>query len=459
MPSAGTVTVPSGIVQRSRISEKLDGQCARTNGRGPHLLMNILFFVENFPPERNAAASRVFERACYWVEWGHEVTVVTSAPNFPEGRVYDGYKNSWHNVEYISGIRVIRVKTFISANEGKWRRIADFLSFMFTGYIAALFEAKPDIVVASSPQFFAAVGGWVLSRTKLVPFVFELGDLWPASIVAVGAMRRGFLLRWMERLELYLYRESAAVVALTSAFKDDLVRRGIDPAKVFVVINGVDLARYAPRLRDQGLAESLGIAPENFVIGYVGTHGMAHALEKVLDAAELARGTRLRFLFVGSGAARESLVAEATRRGLSNVIFIAAQPKNQMPAYWSLCDVALAHLKNTPVFETVIPSKIFEAMGMGLPVLLAAPKGEASEIVESYEAGLWVAAEDPAQLVDAATRLMEDQELYKRLRANSLASAPLFSRERQAKDMMVVLKGVTDRVPIPEAFPVGPEAE
>ena len=418
--------------------------------------MKLLFFVENFPPEHNAQASRVYERACYWVSWGHEVTVVTGAPNFPEGKVYEGYKNRWRQVEYISGIRVLRVKTLISANRGKWMRIADFLSFMFSAYFATLFEPRPDIVVASSPQFFAAVGAWALSGTKRVPFFFELADLWPASIVAVGAMRPSLFLRWMEKLELYLYKESAAVIALTCAFKNDLVRRGIDPAKVFIVRNGVDLSRYAPRPRDQVLAKQLGIEPGNFVVGYVGTHGMAHALEKVLDASESVQGTCLQFLFVGGGAARDSLVTEAARRGLRNVILVPAQAKDQMPAYWSLCNAALVHLKDTPLFKTVIPSKIFEAMGMGLPILLASPKGEASDIVESHQAGLWVPPEDTSKLVHAAMLLAENKELCSRLGANSLASAPMFSRERQAREMMAVLEHKIDQIQVQEVIPVTP---
>ena len=405
--------------------------------------MKILFFVDNFPPERNAQASRVYERACYWVKWGHQVTVITCAPNFPEGKVFDGFKNAWRSVESMSGIRVVRVKTLIARNEGKWLRIADFLSFMVGGCFFALWERTPDVVVASSPQFFAALGGWILAKVKRVPFVFELADIWPASIVAVGAMNESRLLQWMEKLELFLYRESDAIVALTKAFKEDLVGRGIAPKKIQVVVNGVDLWRYAPRERDRSLALELGIMPEHFVVGYIGTHGLAHALEKVLAAAELAADSNLRFLFVGGGAARENLVAEAQRRGLRNVILIPAQPKERISDFWSLCDVALVSLKNAPIFETVIPSKIFEAMGMGLPVLLAAPKGEASEIIVARGAGIWVEAEDPEKLQRSSRQLMEDRDLYDRLRANSLASAPFYSREQQARRMTDVLLSVT----------------
>jgi glycosyltransferase involved in cell wall biosynthesis len=345
-------------------------------------------------------------------------------------------------VEEIDGIRVVRVKTFISANEGVVLRSLDFLSFMCGAMLAGSFERKPDVVIATSPQFFAAVGGWGLAGLRRKPFIFELGDLWPASIAAVGAMEENVFLRLMERVELYLYRKSAAIVALTPAFKKDLVRRGIPPGKIAVVINGVDLPRYAPRPRDRGLAEHYGLN-EHFVVGYIGTHGMAHGLEKVLDAAEkMQHMTDVRFLFVGGGAGKAKLVDETRKRKLKNVVHVPPQPKEQMPEYWSLCDVALVHLKNTPVFETVIPSKIFEAMGMGLPVLLAGPKGEASHIVESEGAGIRVPSEDPPALEEGILRLKNDRSFYTECAASSLAAAPRYSRERQARNVLKVAQEV-----------------
>ncbi len=406
--------------------------------------MHILFLTENFPPEVNAAASRVYERACYWVRWGHRVTIVTCAPNFPTGRLFEGYRNRWRQVEDVDGIRVVRVKTYMSPNAGTVRRALDFLSFMCMSSIMSLFEARPDVVVATSPQFFAAVAGWLVGALRRRPFVFELGDLWPASIVAVGAMRENVLLRCMERLERFLYRRSAAVVALTHAFKDDLVRRGIDPNKIAVVRNGVDLPRYGPRPRDPQLARTWGLAGK-FVIGYIGTLGMAHGLDRALDAADRLRAyDDIRFLFVGPGAARENLIAEAERRGLDNVVFAPRRPKERIPDFWALCDVALVHLKDAPVFASVIPSKLFEAMAMGLPILLAAPPGEATRIVGAESAGLCLPPADPAALADAVLRLHGDQPLRKSLAAAGLAAAPRHSRERQARDMLAVLQRVVE---------------
>ena len=406
--------------------------------------MRILFLTENYPPETNAAATRVSERAAYWVRAGHQVTVLTSAPNFPGGKLFPGWRNRWRQVQDMDGIRVVRVKTYIAANEGFARRIVDFVSFMVTAFAAGLFEPRPDVVVSTSPQFFAAVGGWALAAARRAPFVFELGDLWPRSITAVGAMKDSILIRWLEKLELFLYRRSAAVVALTRAFKADLTGRGIPAEKIAVVINGVDLPRYAPRPRDAALEAEWGLK-DKFVIGYVGTHGMAHGLINVLDAAERLRDAPgIRFLLVGAGAERQMLVDEAAGRGLGNVVFGPPQPKERMPAVWSLCDVALIHLKDSPAFAEVIPSKMFEAMGMGLPLLLVAPRGEASHIVESDRAGLFVPAADPDGLAQAARRLAEDKPLLAGLAAASHAAAALHTRERQAELFLQVLDRVIE---------------
>ena len=402
--------------------------------------MNILLLTENFPPETNAAATRLHEKARYWAQWGHSVTVVTSAPNFPDGVVFDGHRNRWHQAETIDGIRVVRVKTYIAPNRGVLRRSLDFLSFGMMGFAAALFEPRPDVVIGNSPQLFAAAAASGVCALRRVPFVLELADLWPASIAAVGAMRHRLPLMLLERLELHLYRHATAIVALTDGIREDLVARGIASAKISVVMNAADLTRYAPRPRDEALAEAWGVRGK-FVVGYIGTHGMAHGLVSVLDAAERLRDTpEIAFLFVGAGAERAMLIAEAGRRELGNVLFQPAQPKENLSAVWSLCDVALAHLKDTPLFAGALPTKMFEALGMGLPVLLATPQGEASRLLHDTGAGLWVPPEDPAALASAVRSLYADPARRARLAAASRAAAPAHSREARARDTLRVLE-------------------
>lgn len=368
------------------------------------------------------------------------MTVITCNPNFPHGRLFDGYDNTY-KTEMMDGLRVVRVRTYISPNRGVVRRIVDFLSFMFASYRAAGREPRPDVVISTSPQFFAAVAAWWFAHRRGLRYVFELGDLWPASIAAVGAMKANLLLRLIEKLELRMYRDADAVVALTSSFRDNLVSRGIDAGKIAVVINGVDLWRYGPKARDAALVAEAGLDESDCVIGYVGTHGMAHALNNVLDAAALTRDRPgIRFLLAGAGAERDALIARAKAENLGNVRFLDPQPKERMPAVWSLCDVALVHLKDTDVFAGVIPSKIFEAMGMGLPIIFAGPAGEGSSIVAEAGAGPVVPAENAEALAAACTALAGDAQKRRAYAESSHAAAPRYSRETQARHMMGVLE-------------------
>lgn len=408
--------------------------------------MRILFLTENFPPEVNAAATRVYERAVHWVKWGHEVIVVTTAPNFPDGRLLEGYRNKWYQTETRDGIAVIRVKTFISPNKGFARRILDFVSFMLTGFVGALTVKQPDVVVATSPQFFTVVAGFASACIKRKPFIFELSDLWPSNVADLGIMKRNFAFRLIEKLESFLYRKSHAVVALTNAFKENLVARNVPAEKISVVINGVDTSRYSPRPRSHSLAVELGIG-SRFVVGYIGTHGLAHALENVVRAAHILREhSNIVFLFVGSGATRDDVIAEAVRLGVPNVIFVPQRPKSEIPDYWSLCNLALIHLKNIPVYGTVIPSKMFEAMAMCLPLLLASPDGEAKAILQESATGLWVPAENPTALADAVLSFESDRKRLAEFASRCPGAAKRYSRERQALDFLKVIERVSSTV-------------
>jgi glycosyltransferase involved in cell wall biosynthesis len=405
--------------------------------------VRILFLSDNFPPEGNAPATRLFEHATRWVRAGHDITVITCAPNFPEGKLFSGYRNAWRQVELMDGIRVVRVKTYITANEGFLKRSLDYMSFMMMATVISLFERRPDVVVATSPQFFCAFAGWMVGVLKWRPFVFELRDLWPASIMAVGAMEKSLIIRLLERVELFLYRRAACIISVTESFREDLVERGIPREKIEVVINGVDLDRYEPRPRDADLSREFGLDGK-FVAGYMGTHGMAHALPKVLEAAErLLVREDIAFFFAGSGAERARVEQVVAERGLSNVRLIPRQPKERMPALWSLCDLSIVPLRDNPVFATVIPSKIFESMGMGVPILMSLPEGEATGIIRRTTSGVCVPPEDPDAMAVEIARLADTPAEMQRLRQLARAAAPQFSREHLATRMTEVLGAVT----------------
>lgn len=409
--------------------------------------MHILFLTENFPPETNAPANRTWEHAREWVRGGTRVTVVTTAPNFPSGKVHTGYRNRWKVRETIEGIEVIRVWSFVAANEGFAARLIDFLSFMVTGALAGLRVDKPDVVVATSPQFFTAVAGWVVAALRRRPFVFELRDLWPESIRAVGAMRDSAALRWVEKLELFLYRRAARVIAVTNAFRANLIARGVDPAKVEVVTNGADLSRFV-RAEDSAAADALRarLGLENtFVASYIGTHGMAHGLTTLLDAAERLAATPdappLAIVMLGEGAEKRGLCASAARRGLANVVFCDPVPRDAVKAYWALSDVTIVHLRDTPLFRTVIPSKLFEAMAMGVPTILGV-EGEAREVIEAAGCGIAVPPDDGEKLAEALLALARDPERREALAACGRTAAHDFDRAVLAARMLDILRAV-----------------
>lgn len=407
--------------------------------------MHLLFLTDNFPPEVNAPASRTFEHCREWVRKGHRVTVITCAPNFPKGKVFDGYQNKAFQTETIEGIEVIRVWSYITANEGFVRRILDYLSFMASAIVASPRVHDVDLVIGTSPQFFTAVAAYVVSRMKRIPYVFELRDLWPESIKAVGAMKDSFAIRMLERLEMFLYRKAARIVSVTESFKQVLIRRGIEGTKIEVVTNGVDVSQFKPRPKDPELTRKLGLEGK-FVAGYIGTHGMAHALETLLQAADRLRGQNFAFIFLGDGARKQALREMADQMKLDNVVFIDSVPKADVPKYWSLLDVSIIHLRKTELFTTVIPSKMFECMGMGIPVLHGV-EGESADIVRREQVGIPFEPEGVDQLCEALQSLKSDPARLARFREQCLRAAGNYDRTYLALRMLKVLEDAAARVP------------
>ncbi len=406
--------------------------------------MHILFLSDNFPPEVNAPASRTHEHCKEWVAAGHQVTVITCAPNFPKGRVFDGYRNALWQSEWIDGIRVLRVWSYITANEGFVRRVLDYQSFMLTATLASLFVRKVDVVVGTSPQFFTACAAWMVGGLKRRPWVFELRDLWPESIKAVGAMKNSAAIRWLEKLEMFLYRRASRIVTVTHSFRRTLGARGIDTDKIDVITNGVDIGRFSPRPKDAALLGELGFEGK-FVAGYIGTHGMAHALETLLQAAHrlqaLPGGQTIRLLLLGDGARKAALQAQAAQLGLRNLVFVDSVPKDQVARYWSALDVSIIHLRRTELFTTVIPSKMFECMGMGLP-LLHGVAGESAEIVEREGVGRVFEPENVDQLVQHLLAMQQDVAAREAFRRNGLQAAQRYDRKALALQMLSVLERV-----------------
>jgi glycosyltransferase involved in cell wall biosynthesis len=372
--------------------------------------MRILFLTHYFPPEVNAPASRTFEHCREWQRMGHDVTVVTCVPNHPTGKVRAGYRNRLWQRDNVKGIEVIRIWTFLAANRGVARRTLSFLSYLVAAIAAIPFLSRADVVISTSPQFFCGLAGLFVARAKRAKWALEIRDIWPESISGVGAISNRGAIRALEALERWAYRNADLVVPVTHSIGRHIEAKGVPRARIRVVMNGVDLEQFRAPRRDPELARSLGLEGK-FIAGYLGTHGMAHALETVLDAAaRLKDDRRIAFLLVGDGAMRGRLLEQRERQGLNNVVMIEQQPRERMPAFWGLCDAALVLLRRSPVLTTALPSKVLEAMAMRRPIIVAAA-GEAEDLVEAAVAGLAVTPEDPQGLADAVRTLADDPAL------------------------------------------------
>jgi len=407
--------------------------------------MRILFLTDNFPPETNAPATRTFEHTRRWVRSGAKVCVVTTAPNSPAGKIFAGYRNRIYQREQLEGIETIRVWTYITANEGFIRRTLDYMSFMVTGFLAGLFVRRVDVIVCTSPQFFTACAAYVLSVFKRRPFVFELRDLWPDSILAVGVMRESGAIRALKRLEYFLYRKAAIIVSVTHSFKQVLSSNGVPADKITVIPNGADLVAFQPGEKPQDLVERHGLSGK-FVAAYIGTIGMAHGLSTILEAAEKLRADkRIAFVVVGDGAERSMLQERAASRGLSNVIFVGPVGKEDVKRYWRLCDAGLVLLKDRPVFRHVLPSKMFEAMATARPIVLGV-LGESVGVLEAAQAGMVIPPEDADALARTLIVLAAapDRAIAMGVRGRRYVETE-FDRERLAAAMLDALRGVSAR--------------
>lgn len=399
--------------------------------------MRILFITDNYPPEVNAPARRTFEHCREWVQSGDEVTVITCWPNFPRGEVYEGYRNKMYGRTDEDGIRVKRVWSYMARNEGFVKRSLDYLSFAIMAFFVGLFS-RCDVVVATSPQFFTTFAARGISFVRRKPWVFELRDIWPESIQAVGAMKKGRLYRFLEWLELSLYRSSSRVLAVTPAFKTNLMERGIDGDKIDVVPNGVNRDDFPEVEKDSALVDDLGLA-DKFVVGYIGTHGMAHALDFVLECAERVEDPRVHFLFVGDGAEKPALVRMAAEQNLSNVTFCDPVGADEVARYVSVSDTALVPLRKSDTFLSVIPSKIFESASMAKPILLGVD-GQARSIIEEHAAGCFFEPENSDAFLAELARLSDDPELYARCQQGCRELADAYDRRKLAQKAKYVIE-------------------
>ena len=413
--------------------------------------MKILYVSQYFPPEMGAPAARAAELARYWVQDGHEVTVLTGFPNHPTGVVPAEYRSKIRRLvmrENLDGVNVVRTWLFPFPNRKAYERILNYSSFCASASTTGMFVSSPDVLIATSPQLLVGLSGWWLARTKRVPFVFEVRDLWPESLAAVGIGNTDSMLnRSLGSVAGFLYKHSEHVVVVTPAFKEYLIQNWrLSPEKISVVENGVESDLFSPRVNNADLRRKLG-AEGKFVVGYIGTMGMAHGLETLVQAAtELqTKAPDVLFLMVGEGSDKERVINRARSQGLTNMRFVGQQPREKVPEFISISDVCLVLLKKAELFKTVVPTKMLEFMSCARPVILGVD-GQARRILDQAGAGVYVEPENVAALVQVITRLAANPVLRETLGRNGRRHIiEHFSRQQTAKAYIAVLEGIVDR--------------
>jgi glycosyltransferase involved in cell wall biosynthesis len=382
--------------------------------------MRILIVSHYFPPEGGPASARIQGLARNLVRLGHMVTVLTGFPNYPQGHLVKPYKVRLIQKECLDGISVIRSFMAVLRSRGPVSRLLNYLSFTLSAIAAGVLSRERfDVVIASSPPLFLGFSGYVISRAKGCPLVFDVRDIWPDIAVAVGEVEPGStiyrLLRWLED---FTYRKSDLITVVTQEKARILIKKGVEEAKIRVVSNGID-DEFLDTPIDRDLRRRLGLEG-CFLVLYAGLLGKAQGMDDVLEAAAILqnRAAAVRFVIVGDGVEKQRLTTKADGLTLRNVLFLPYISKSEVRSYLSMADLLVVPLKNSDLRDSV-PSKLYECMSVGVPVLLSAD-GESRDVLALADAGVAVSPGEPAAMGQIVLDLAGDPELRRRLGANGL---------------------------------------
>ena len=370
--------------------------------------MKIVIVTHYFPPEVGAPQARLGDFARLWAAAGHDVHVITGMPNHPTGVIPDEYRGRVRGDEEVDGYRVTRCWLYATANEGIVKKALGHLSFMVTSVLLGFRRVgRPDVVMVSSPTFFAIGSAWLLSRLKRARLIVEVRDLWPAIFIELGVLTNKQAIRVLERLELVAYRAADAVVVVSDGFKQHIAARGIDSSTIHTIRNGVDLERFVPAEQNAAWRAELG-AGERMLALYIGAHGISQGLTTVIDAAALLTDDEVQVALVGDGADRAAVERHRDDLDLANVSMRQSVERNEVPDVLAAADICLVTLRDIPLFTTFIPSKIFELLAAGKPIV-AAVAGEPAGILRDAGAVV-VAPEDASALATAIRELSSDAD-------------------------------------------------
>jgi colanic acid biosynthesis glycosyl transferase WcaI len=382
--------------------------------------MRFLVLSQYFPPEVGATQVRLSSMCRELVRAGHQVDVVTAMPHHPVGEIFPRYRGRFSCLEFQDGVRVRRTWLYAAAGSG-WRRILSYFSFMVTSLYSITRVRAPDYIFVDSPPLFLGVTGWMASVYWKCPFIFNVADLWPDSVLDLGVMKEGAFIKAAFWLEGWIYRRAQFVNAVTRGIYDVLLnRKNVPAAKILFLPNGVDTNIVQPLPSDESLKKQLGLTGKRIAI-YAGNHGYAAGAEQILQAAKLLEShPELHFLFVGDGPDKTRLQNLAAELQLQNTTFLDSIPLESMSSYLSIADIALITLRKAGVTRGARPAKTFVMMAAAKPIVLAA-EGEAEELIASSGVGVIVPPDEPEQFAAAILAMHEDAEGAREMGLRGLA--------------------------------------
>ena len=410
--------------------------------------MRIVVLTQNFPPEVGATAARLHKMTTKLAERGHNVTVITAMPNYPTGRVFDGYRRKARIEDEVDGIRVIRTWIFPSKSSNSLSRLMSYLSFTLSSLLLGIWGlGRQDIVLFDTPPLPLVPTGLAIGRITRARTVMNVSDIWPEMATQLGYPIGRMSLWALKRLESLGYRRADVVTATTEAAREGINRR-FPEVRTAVMSNGADLSMFDPSYRSQEVRKSLGAGPADFLVGYFGLHGLFQGLDVVVEAADRLRSQpTIRFVLVGDGPCKESLIELAERKGLDNLRFLDLVDQDRMPSLLASCDAALVPL--AAEFPSTIPSKVYETLASGVPVVISSGC-EGARLVEEGKTGWTFPPGDSDALADVLAELDTDREVLSQMSSNCRALAEQFDYDRIAVETEAILQAVSDGAAIPE---------
>jgi colanic acid biosynthesis glycosyl transferase WcaI len=407
--------------------------------------MRLLMLTDNYPPEMNANARIFSELAEIWADHGDDVSIITCHPNFPRGKVFDGYKNRWYTKEIFNKVKLIRIKTYMSANCGVIKRTLDFISFALSSFFCGLFQPKPDVIIGVTPQFFCALSACLLSIKKKSAFVMIVCDLWPDAVVASGLINKNWIYKLLKKIEYWMYQQANSIIILSENYRSYLNNLGIPDKKIVTSISGASKQFY-PRKKNSILLDEYNLSGK-FVIGYIGTFGIFYNYQNIFALAKSFKKnaySHIHFLMVGDGPKRKTLEQQILNQHLNNINICGPFAGEIIPEYWSLVDLAIIPLASIEINKMVLPSKIIEAMAMGIPILLYGPDGEARKFLSQSDSGWYMNSSDKKNLEHLLLSLSTNKQELLDHGAKAFKFAKNFSREKQAEELLTHLKSINN---------------